>query len=50
MIVVLAWASLLVFVLIVLLAGLPDYMRRIDADLEKHRKPVEGERHLRRIK
>jgi hypothetical protein len=50
MIVVLGWATVLAVVFLIFLAGLPDYVKRIDADLEKHRKPVERQRHLRRIK
>jgi hypothetical protein len=50
MIFVLGWATLLAFVLLCFLAGLPGYIKRIDADLEKHRKPVERTGHLRRIK
>jgi hypothetical protein len=54
MILILGWLTVLVFVVLAVLSGLPEYVRRIDNEiLEKHRKSVEpepGERRLRRVK
>jgi hypothetical protein len=55
---ILGWATILLFIFLSVLGALPEYVKRIDEEiLEKHRKPVElpkpvepEERQLRRVK